>query len=261
MIIKISPEKNTIDINENLRVDVTFDTQRNSINAIGGALRYDPTTLKVESLQTGNSAVNFWIDQPADSEAHGEINFSGIIPGGSTAANGQVFSVIFSGIKQGKSALSVSNAEAYINDGSGTKASVQTLSQGIMVSAQVAEKKEYAVIDTTKPEKFEVIRARDKNVFEGNYFISFAGQDKESGIDHYEVCESIFGKCSASGSPKELSSQSSLYYAKVKAYDHAGNMRSETILSPLYIIFACVVIAIIAILTAYGVLAYEKRAK
>lgn len=258
MIIKILPEKNTIDINETIRVDIMFDAQGKPINAIGGDFSYNPKTLKVESVITGNSLINFWIDSPENNPEKGLIHFSGMIPGGTITSKGDIFSVVFSGTAKGVSDLSLQNTEAYINDGNGTMANIQTPKGFLAITGVVADAKEYVVGDKTPPEKFEIIRARDPNIFDGHWFATFAAQDQGSGIAHYEICESFFRKCVTAESPVQLYNQSSFYSIRVKAYDHDGNVQGAQVLSPLFSIFTCITAVIIAILVTYVVYRRKK---
>src|SRR5207247_2300689 len=101
--------------------------------------------------------------------------------------------------------------------------------------------------DTVPPEPFEPQISRNPNIFNGKYFLSFAAQDKGSGIDHYEVCEDIgyriqdLGKIIArflniksyslnscfvtAESPYQLQDQTLKSVIFVKAIDKAGNER------------------------------------
>jgi hypothetical protein len=88
-----------------------------------------------------------------------------------------------------------------------------------------------AMIDVTPPEPFELKIGKDPSVFEDKYFLSFAVQDKMSGIDYYEVKE---GKrdWKRAVSPYLLEEQSLSKKITVRAYDKAGNYQVTEIKPP-----------------------------
>jgi len=95
-----------------------------------------------------------------------------------------------------------------------------------------SEKTTYrAMIDTTTPEAFQLKIGKDPSVFEGKYFLSFAAQDKMSGVDYYEVKE---GKrdFKRTISPYLLEEQSLSKKITVQAYDKAGNYQTAEIKPP-----------------------------
>jgi len=89
-----------------------------------------------------------------------------------------------------------------------------------------------AMVDATSPEAFRLETGRDPSLFEGKYFLSFATQDKMSGIDYYEIKEGKrdFKKAT---SPYLLEDQSLGKKIIVRAYDKAGNYR-EAEIKPSY---------------------------
>jgi len=85
-----------------------------------------------------------------------------------------------------------------------------------------------AMIDTIIPEPFELKTSKDPSIFEGKYFLSFATQDKMSGIDYYEIKEGKrdFKKATSS---YLLEDQSLGKKIIVRAYDKAGNYQEAEI--------------------------------
>lgn len=88
-----------------------------------------------------------------------------------------------------------------------------------------------AMIDTTIPEPFELKVGKGPSIFEGKYFLSFAVQDKMSGVDYYEVKE---GKrdWERAVSPYLLEDQSLAKKITVRTYDKAGNYQTAEIKPP-----------------------------
>lgn len=85
--------------------------------------------------------------------------------------------------------------------------------------------------DRSAPEKFEILIAQDESVYGGQYFATFAAEDKTSGLDHYEIQESTLPgllknkEWVEAESPQLLVDQASWSIIRVKAVDKAGNER------------------------------------
>ena len=96
-----------------------------------------------------------------------------------------------------------------------------------------------AMIDSTAPEDFQPEIAKDPSLFNNKYFLSFATEDKSSGIAYYEVLEedkkgNYFGtKVKAdwkrAESPYVLRDQNLKSKISVKAVDNAGNEKMRMI--------------------------------
>jgi hypothetical protein len=229
--------KDTLSIHETIQVDIVLDSENQNINTVSGSLVYDRSRMKLERVSTGNSLVNFWLHAPAENIHTGEIDFSGIIPGGVVVSSGQLFSVVFSGIRSGIAQVSVQDAHAYVNDGMGTEALISPRDKNITVTQDVAEHPErFLLSDHTDPERFTITRTRDAAIFDGQWFAVFASQDKDSGIAFYTFCESLVKKCTMEESPVLLKKQSRWYVLIAKAYDHNGNMRKAIKISPLFVV-------------------------
>jgi hypothetical protein len=205
---------------ETFTVSVTLDTQGEFINALDGVIRY-PSTLTLQHIQDGNSVLTFWIERPR--EENGGVRFSGITPG---AFNGkrELFTLVFKAVQVSTEPFTLSEGHALVNDGKGT-ATRLSLSGASGTTAPLIEN------DHTPPDAFTLAIANDPALFDGQSFLVFATQDKESGIDHYEVAESRglqwFGlrspKRHSAASPYLLTDQTLRSYVYVQAIDKAGN--------------------------------------
>jgi len=179
--------------------------------------------------------ISYWIDRPA---ASGDtLHFSGMIPGGYSGPKGMLLTLVFKAKQEGTGAISVSNVNAFLNDGQGTAVSSTgmtlpfTVTQNPQPAADLAQAR---LLDTDPPEPFAVDVSRDPNLLDGKLAAMFAAQDKGSGIDRYFVLESI-RPVDASGtdpalwklaeSPYALQDQSGRSIVYVKAVDRSGNQR------------------------------------
>jgi hypothetical protein len=224
-------------------VNLLINTEGENINAIEGEISF-PSNLKVLDILDGNSIVGFWIEEPTANK--NIISFSGIMPGGfdglrepfeTETRPGKIFEIIFKAEKTGSGAVSISEIEALLNDGAGSRAQVTILPFSFEVlNFRSSVKRE--TTDDEPPEPFKSELTRDENLFDGGYFLTFHTTDKGSGIDHYEVCESSDKKeklesCKSfwisEKSPYLLKDQSLKGTIKVKALDKAGNSRIEIV--------------------------------
>ncbi len=243
----------------------SIDTERQILNAVGGEIVFPDDLLAVQSVNDGNSMLNFWIEKPH--LKNNRIIFSGIIPGGYYGDEARLFDIVFNAKKSGSGEVAFGQATALLNDGSGTAAPVATSPWSFVVAppAALPEALPLARPDLDPPESFVPEISSTPDVFDGAYFLAFLTQDKGSGIDHYEVKETrISGFAGLTPwinavSPYLLKDQELKSHIWVKAVDKAGNARIAELspphppawyeISPLWsmiILLAAIVIIFIA---------------
>ncbi len=212
-------------------VKVLIENSDESINAIEGVLHYDPAAFKFVDIVDGDSVVTAWVEKPQATE-EGKIIFSGIMAGGylgtiypltNTTEPGILFELILIPNTSGSEFITLSDTVVYKNDGLGTAVYIATKRLEI-VSGVDGYSNYIEVVDDIRPLVFSPIISKNEDVFEGRYFLVFDTQDKESGIDHFEVKEGRGGWIVAS-SPYVLEDQSLKSRIKVKAIDKSGNER------------------------------------
>jgi len=218
-----------------VEVAVFLDTEGATLNAIEGELTAS-SGFELKDVNDAGSSVLFWIERPRIEGA--KIRFSGITPGG---ISGKVllFSVSGAAKQEGEYRLVFSNLNGYAHDGEGTGASVRGATVRVTVSSVGNDSTVEVVEDFEIPESFVPVIATDPTLFDGQYFVAFATQDKRSGIDRYEVAEKMgfrrfsYGNLpwTVAESPQLLADQSLRSNVYVKAIDKRGNERVE-VLSP-----------------------------
>ncbi len=206
------------------------------INAVEGTLIYSSDLLRLESLRDGASCVTFWITRPK-AGTPGKVPFAGITPGGYTGSAGMLFSATFRAVTAGQAHLALSGARALLDDGHGTAAALALRPLDVTIhAAETPPVTRVIVEDRTPPETFTPRVVQEPSVFDGKWFIAFGAQDKESGIDHYEVREIPPGLLpgqpawSSATSPYPLKDQALQSEIEVRAVDREGNVRTEKIL-------------------------------
>ncbi len=210
--------------------DVFLTTGGESINAVEGKISFPSKLLEIKEIRDGNSVVNFWVELPKLGQFT-DVSFSGIIPGGYQRPKGFLFSIVFRAKESGKGTLEIRDARALRNDSEGTPANlkISPLKLSIVPESALSDRRIPIAVDYLAPEGFKPDIARDEALFDGQWFIVFATQDKVSGIDHYEVCEETKISCIIAESPYLLKNQKLDKKIFIKAVDRSGNERLEVV--------------------------------
>jgi len=238
-----------IGIGQQFQVDLMLDAQGQDINAVEGRITFPNNLTAIENVNDGNSIINFWAKNPVYSK-NSDVVFSGVIPGGFQGVlspyykggkPGKILSLIFQSKNEGSGIIAIKDAKVLLNDGKGTEAELQISNFQFLISNQIPifEFPTASVKDTRPPELFTPIIARDSNVFNGEWFLVFMTEDKESGVGHYEIAEksgSLKQNYSelpwqTAESPYLLKDQKLASYIYVRVIDRANNERI-TVLPP-----------------------------
>ncbi|MDO8529923.1 MAG: cohesin domain-containing protein [bacterium] len=241
-----------ITLDSKFEIGVFINTQAQDINAVEGEIRFPSEYVDVQGVYSGGSIISFWVSQPKLA-GDGLISFTGVAPGGFNGSKGYLFTVIFKAKKTGNVSVSAANEEVLLNDGQGSSAVMTKAPLALEItrpkavtppsptSASEASQDVPPIPpdDAVPPEPFEVQLAKSNNIFDGKWFVTFATQDKASGIDHYEVMEEapshsfrgLFSKSQfkTTESPYLLQDQTLKSSITIKAVDKAGNERLASI--------------------------------
>jgi hypothetical protein len=221
-------DQKEVRVGNEINVGVFLNTENRDINAVEGKILFPEGVLALKQIKDGNSILNFWVEKPA--ARNGEIKFSGIIPGGYQNKKGLIFSLVFVPKQTGSLSLVMQNMHVLLNDGNGTEVNTTVSNLSFIVLDPLPEKAPVVVEnkDAVIPEVFEPIITSDPNVFEGKNILVFTTQDKESGIDHYLVCEGE-KECVRAESPYLLKNQYLNKEITVLAVDKNGNTRTVSL--------------------------------
>ena len=215
-----------VGVGEQRTIDVFVDTQGQVVNALEGQVVLEGSAARIVDVYRGGSILSFWLnDTTQTSEA---VPFVGIVPNG-FSGTGFLMTLVLEGAAEGESVLDFTDLRTLLHDGYGT----ETGSTGIDAVVQVREGIEGETIvytDQLPPEWFEPAIIKDTDVFDGQYALVFATNDKGFGVSHYEVQESRDGELHPdewvqTQSPYLLQDQSRRSTVFVKAVDSAGNIR------------------------------------
>ena len=254
--LKLDAGTAKIGVGQQFEARLILDTQNKIINAIEGQIGFSSDFLELKEVRDGNSIINLWVEKPAlgcSGSVSCELVFSGIIPGGYNGQNGLLFSLIFEAKKEGAADISLENASALLNNGKGT-ADTTTVKNLELKIEKTGTSSAPTLSDRELPENFKPLIGRNPDIFGGKWFLTFATQDKGSGIDYYQVQERWFRQPDNNAwkkveSPYLLKDQGRRSYVYVRAIDKAGNARWVALLPtnlPLYklfIIFGIIIVS------------------
>jgi len=227
------------------KIIVSIDPGLQSINTVGGEIII-PEGVTVTSISSANSVVKFWIEAPKLQSDR--LTLSGIIPGGYQGQPIELISLILSESMSAPK-FDFSKLKVLANDGQGTLVTAKFYTTVASMADQI-------IADRIPPEEFVPLISSDPSIFNGAKFLVFSAQDEQSGISHYEVCESGEGDFGHFGcnwqkteSPYLIINQNLDQRIEVKAVDLAGNERVINAFSPPltfnYYLFWVILIAII----------------
>lgn len=222
------PAEITAPVNSISEIKVFLTAEKGEdINALEINMEYPTEFVKLKDWSNGNSIISLWIKEPKNN--NGTFSFQGIIPGGYNEKKGLLMVLYFESLKEGDAEIAIKDDSlVLLNDGEGTEAKTLFSSAKIISesSAEGAPRLEFT--ENIPPEPFTPIISHSDEIYGGNYFLIFSTQDKNSGINYYEVSEG--GEpFRIAQSPYLLRNQRLDEDIKVKAVDKAGNERMEMV--------------------------------
>ncbi|MDO8430091.1 MAG: hypothetical protein Q7S73_01875 [bacterium] len=221
-----------VGVGQIMPVEILLDADGQNLNAAELEVIYNKNFLEPVGFKDAGSIVQFWVERP-DLEK-GLLTLKGIMPNGFNWQKGLMGILDFKTLTPGITEIRFgANPKIFLNDGLGTESTVSARGFKIKITGQ-KENVPLQESDNYLPESFEPAVVQDTNIFEGKYFLVFATQDKQSGIDRYEVQETVKnktenGKWILAESPYLLKDQTRESYIFIKAVDRQGNERIEKV--------------------------------
>ncbi len=265
-MLYMDPPQSEINRGDSVMVSVRLDTDEAAgecINAVDAVITY-PVNIAPVDISLGESIFSIWVEEPKINAEERTITLAGGIPNGycgrvqgDPSLTNKLLNIVFRspGFTVGGGSADENVAEinfapettAYLNDGQGSQANLVAYGAKILLnksggSSIINPWKEEVDGDSIPPEQFSITLEKDRVAFGGKYYIAFNTQDKQTGIDHYEIMEeplSDFGSFVWGGadmpwitarSPYVLEDQSLNSTIRVKAIDKAGNEYVATLI-------------------------------
>jgi hypothetical protein len=117
----LSPSSGAYNVGQSFSVNVFVSSADESMNAASGVISFSSDKLQVTSVSQSGSIVNFWVQQPAYSNADGRVSFEGIVLSpGFTGAAGKIMTISFKTKGAGVASVKFSSGSVLANDGQGT---------------------------------------------------------------------------------------------------------------------------------------------
>lgn len=255
----IDPANVVLNRGDSVTAAVRLDTNEGAgecVNAVDATIVY-PDNIEPVDITIGDSIFSMWVESPVIHKEKRTITFAGGIPNGycgriigDPRLTNTLVKIVFrspgftiggSNTDQSKAVIKFGpETTAYLNDGQGTKASLQTFGSTIELTSRAGavlenDWQEEVSRDQVPPEEFSISLEKDAKAFSQKYYIIFNTTDKQTGIDHYEVMEEPLAQFGAfqwgradapwvvARSPYVLKDQSLNSIVRVKAVDKAGN--------------------------------------
>lgn len=304
----IDPGQATLNRGDSLSLAVRLDTdeaQGECVNAVDAIISYSENIQPVD-VTIGESIFYMWVERPVINTKDRTITFAGGIPNGycgrvigDPRLTNVLAEIIFRSpgfsISGGSDNLTATidfapESTAYLNDGQGTKAQLNTYGSIIQMSDRSGATQQNpwqaeVNADVFPPEEFSIFLEKDAVAFSQKFYIVFNTTDKQTGIDQYQVMEEPltqfgsfqWGRADAPWltvrSPYVLKDQSLNSIVRVRALDKAGNeyiatyipdssMRTLSQSQVLTIaVVACVVVVLLLISVVAFVFVRRKRAR
>lgn len=106
-------------------VTITLNTKSLSVNGVDVKVNFDPSKLAVVKPSGGKSIIGVWVEPPSFDNSKGVVSYVGVIPNGVITGSGVIGTITFKVLRSGRTNVKLSsNSFIYLNDGLGTKASV-----------------------------------------------------------------------------------------------------------------------------------------
>lgn len=224
--IHFDPQDSSIGTEGEFLVGVNL-TSEERVNAISLVLPI-PTGLRLMGVSDGNSIVTLFVEQPSFDDDERSLSFSGVIPNGFSGEEGRLVTLTFAPEKRVGSATFVLDpgSEAYAKEGEPVALYGRALT--LPFAAGKRNLQDFPP-DRDPPEEFDPVLIPDPSPQGSGLLIAFSTVDKASGIERYEVKESVWGNWFPSygwqetTSPHRLTDATRTSWVYVRATDEAGN--------------------------------------
>lgn len=110
------------------------------LNAVSGVLSYPADMVQIVSVDKSGSMINFWISEPAYSNASGRAQFEGgVYNPGFSGTQGRVITYVFKAKAAGTVDIGFANASILANDGQGSNILERTIPARLKIAAASQE--------------------------------------------------------------------------------------------------------------------------
>jgi hypothetical protein len=216
---------------------------KRAINGLEATIAIPKRYFAFEDYWLGESLVTLWVQDPVVRETDSAyiVSLAGLIPGG-TSQSGTLITLVLKPTQAARQAsLGVYDPKIYLH--SPTADVLEAPNQFLFVEiapydAGRAPQQEVVVADSVPPEEFFPVVGKSRALFGDDYFVMFQAIDRQTGIDRYEILETVtyFENPETeqvyfrpAENPMRLQDQTLGSYIYIRAFDRAGNSRTVII--------------------------------
>lgn len=269
--ITITKESNSLSIGDTFLVEITASSETQNVNVFEGDIIFDSEKLEAKNISTGGSACSLWTRYPIISNESGRISFTGGTQNQISGKNIKLFTIAFLAKKAGETHIRIGdNSFIYAADGLGTIMTPERGELTFSISKEVKtnsndEWEKLIQQDSISPTNVQVELGKEESILNKKFFLSFSGEDRETGISRYEISEDGGKTFISSESPYVLKNQYGEQYIKIRAIDKAENYYEREIKislpeKPFYMKHEFIII-IFCGLSGIGYIFYKKKKK
>jgi len=250
------PAEEEYRIGEKFILEIRVDTAGECINAVEVSFNYPTDKLTAVEFVESRSILTLWPKPAEIDEDDGRVTFSGGLPGGfcpeddESALLGELIMEVDEINRESEERIRFwRTSKILLNDGYATPMDYSRRSAYLTLIPEEVEDpvdpmQERIEEDTRPPKIFDLILRRTPFLFNGKYFIIFSAEDKESGIDYFEISEQRrvgfvgaeakrWTRWERAESPYVLEDQDLRSIIRVRAVDKAGNETIKKINPPV----------------------------
>lgn len=233
-LLRFSADQELLKHSAKAIVTLSLDSLGEKINALSGEIVILSGQARFSEIRDGDSIISAWIERPEIND--NKIIFAGIIPGGFSGMYsadskmpqpGLLMKIGIESDAPQEVVLGVRNLQAYSGEGDTAAISAEPEKFSILFSSSTSEAGLGLAEDASDPFFTHAAVTQLHNETKG-WFAIFSAEDRESGIDYFEIQETYNSVPDASAwqkaaSPHKLSDQHRRHAIFIKAVDRSGN--------------------------------------
>lgn len=263
-----TPEQ--VQVGEVFEVLVNVESGGVMINSVDLSIDFNQDTLVFSGYKNEDGVVKLWVKSPILED--GVLKMSGIIPGGVSGLYDPrekglgpvpVVSLMFTAKKTGNAEFSFIDSKIFKHDGKGTEIDHEQSGASMVIldnsNSQPGPTRDSNVVDSEKPEPFEVVFLDSAFFGRTPSMIIFETADKISGIKEFRV-KGIGDTWLLAKSPYPVSKGLFPRNVSVRAYDFYDNFQESSITVPGMVgskFFWGFIVLLLFCLGVYKVLKYK----
>ncbi len=233
-VLRTAFDENLLKSSGKAIASIYLDSPGENINALSAEIVLISGQARFSEIRDGDSIISAWIERPEIKDT--KIVFAGIIPGGFSGMYsasskepqpGLVLKLGISSDAPGEVVLGIKNLQAYSGNGDAATISTDPEKLTIVFSKKTSDSEAGLSADSIAPVFTDSTVTQLNNETKG-WFAVFNAEDRDSGIDYFEIQETYNNAPDElawrkTASPYKLNDQHRRHTIFIKAVDRSGN--------------------------------------